>query len=91
MAKKPSPDRAAASAAIVERETSRNLPLPHDIAQALQVIAKRNGKTLKVALTDLASWLPFHEGLRSLSSQYRAEADAELGSLFKDGMPEPEV
>jgi hypothetical protein len=82
MAKKPSPDRAAASAAIVERETSRNLPLPHDIAQALQVIAKRNGKTLKVALADLAATLDLKAGLQHLSARYRAEADAELTGLF---------
>jgi hypothetical protein len=82
-----SPDRAAADEALAKhgsesRDTSRNLPLPPDIAQALLVIAKRNGKTLKVALADLAASLDLKAGLQGLSARYRAEADAELGGLF---------
>lgn len=73
----------AASVAIVEREASRNLPLPPDIANALMLIAKRNGKTLKVALADLAAVLPFNSALLQLSKNYRAAADAELAELFE--------
>lgn len=84
-----SSDRAAANEAIAAHAATkpeaagRSLPLPSEVANALAVIAKRNGKTQRQALSDLAAALDLQSALQALSLKYRAEADAELSSLFK--------
>lgn len=89
-----SADRSAADAAIAalenaptQHDASRNMPLPPEVANALSIIAKRNGRTLKSAIADLAGLISFQDLLRALSDRYRADADAELSRLF-NGEPE---
>lgn len=82
--KNASPDRQAADQAIAAtRDTARNLPLPPEVANALAIVVKRNGKTLRQGVEDLAALLPLQAALEKLRDKYRAEADAELSSLFK--------